>query len=119
MNADRIACLVDERDRAREECGFEKKMRQAMRVELNMFVRLYGEQKSTLARVEALVRAAEGFHQFDGGWDDGIVSAAELAAVLGIEPSGPPPPLTEAEAAEMCTVIAEIRAEQANAKGTE
>ena len=49
-----VARLTDERDRAREECGYEKAMRAHQRDELMQHFGKRREAEATIARVEAL-----------------------------------------------------------------
>ena len=49
-----VARLTDERDRAREECGYEKAMRAHQREEMMQHFRKRREAEATVARVEAV-----------------------------------------------------------------
>lgn len=72
---DRIATLEVERDRAREECGHEKAMRAALRVEFEGFLR-----RSVLAQ-DALVRT--GYFTTDQVTADIAPRIAELWSAFG------------------------------------
>lgn len=106
--------LTAERDKAREDCGFEKGMRAAMRVELDMFIRLSRQAGERVAAVQVLVDQSVGMHLHGGGWVPGSLSVAEVCEALGIETPGPPPPATEEERAEIRRWMDEIRAERTN-----
>ena len=70
-----------------------------------------------VAAATELVRQSRGSYLFGGAWAAGTVSATELAAALGCEPPHPPPPLTDAEKAEVGTWLDEVRAARCGCGG--
>lgn len=85
-----VARLTVERDKAREDCGFEKGMRAALRVELDMFIRLNMESTARAEVAEqALTDYKAAVETILAEWDeaiepDGTTSfiAVRTAAVL-------------------------------------
>ncbi len=79
LNADAIAADLDrviaERDKAREECGYEKRMREAQRKELDQFVRLKREREAERDALAATVQRVRGLAD---EWEHGEYSATEV-----------------------------------------
>lgn len=84
---ERLADVVAERDKAREECGYEKRMRTSAQEASDRYIRLKMDRDKTLQRVHDLLDAAPliSEHVGKGGLVDRkpMVPAADLRTALG------------------------------------